>query len=75
VSGGVTPPAPLEVKGIYWTLRAIDGVIVSEAPDEKIAVAALLHLGSLGNMRTETVRAFDALACRRFSAGWPFPER
>ena len=46
--------------GIYWTLGAFDGAIVCEAPDGATATAALLHLGSLGNLRTQTVRAFDA---------------
>ena len=50
----------LKVSGIYWTLGAFDGVIVCEAPDEATATAALLHLGSLGNMRTQTARAYDA---------------
>jgi uncharacterized protein with GYD domain len=50
----------VKVTGIYWTLGACDGVIVLEAPDEATATAALLHLGSLGNIRTQTARAFDA---------------
>ena len=49
----------VEVSGIYWTLGAFDGVLVCEAPDEEAATAALLHLGSLGNMRTQTARAYD----------------
>src|SRR5215510_8878454 len=49
----------VKVTGIYWTLGAFDGVIVCEAPDEATATAALLHLGSLANMRTQTARAFD----------------
>jgi uncharacterized protein with GYD domain len=49
-----------KVTGQYWTLGAFDGVIVFEAPDEARATAALLHLGSLGNLRTQTARAFDA---------------
>ena len=48
------------VTGLYWTLGAFDGVIILEAPDEATATAALLHLGSLGNLRTQTARAFDA---------------
>jgi uncharacterized protein with GYD domain len=44
----------VRVTGIYWTLGAFDGVIVCEAPDEEGATAALLHLGSLGNIRTQT---------------------
>ena len=50
----------VKVTGQYWTLGAFDGVIVCEAPDEATATAALLHLGTLGNMRTQTARAFDA---------------
>ena len=50
----------VKVSGIYWTLGAFDGVIVLEAPDDATATAALLHLGSLGNLRTQTARAFDA---------------
>jgi len=50
----------VKVSGIYWTLGAFDGVIVCEAPDETTATAALLHLGSLGSIRTQTARAFDA---------------
>ena len=50
----------VKVTGIYWTRGACDGVIVCEAPDEETLTAALLHLGSLGNIRTQTARAFDA---------------
>jgi uncharacterized protein with GYD domain len=50
----------VKVTGEYWTLGAFDGVIVLEAPDEARATAALLHLGSLGSLRTQTARAFDA---------------
>jgi len=50
----------VKVTGMYWTLGAIDGVIVCEAPDEDTVTAALLYLGSLGNMRTQTARAYNA---------------
>src|SRR5436190_22013732 len=50
----------VKVTGIYWTLGAFDGVIVCEAPDEESATAAMLHLGSLGNIRTQTARAYGA---------------
>ena len=50
----------IKVTGMYWTLGAFDGVLVFDAPDEETATAVLLHLGSLGNIRTQTVRAFDA---------------
>ena len=50
----------ITVSGQYWTLGAFDGVIVFEAPDEATATAAMLHLSSLDNLRTQTARAFDA---------------
>jgi uncharacterized protein with GYD domain len=50
----------VKVTGQYWTLGASDGVIVLEAPNEETVTAALLHLGTLGNIRTQTARAFDA---------------
>jgi uncharacterized protein with GYD domain len=49
----------VNVTGIYWTLGLFEGVIVCEAPDDQTSTAALLHLGSLGNIRTQTARAFD----------------
>jgi uncharacterized protein with GYD domain len=55
----------VKVTGIYWTLGALDGVIVCEAPDEETATAALLYLGSLGNIRTQTARAFDAAGMQK----------
>jgi uncharacterized protein with GYD domain len=50
----------VRVTEIYWTLGAFDGLIICEAPDEETATAALLHLGLLGNIRTQTARAFHA---------------
>ena len=50
----------VKVTGLYWTLGAFDGVIVFEAPDEATATAAMLHLSSQDNLRTQTARAFDA---------------
>jgi uncharacterized protein with GYD domain len=50
----------VKVTGSYWTLGAFDGVIICEAPDEETATAAMLLLGSQGNLRTQTARAYDA---------------
>jgi uncharacterized protein with GYD domain len=50
----------IKVTGQYWTLGVFDGVIVFEAPDEATATAAMLHLSSRDNLRTQTARAFDA---------------
>ena len=37
-----------------------DIVVVTEFPDDETATAALLRVGSLGNVRTNTMRAFSA---------------
>ena len=55
----------VKVTGLYWTLGAFDGVIILEAPDEATATAALLHLGALGNLRSQTARAFDTAEMRK----------
>lgn len=46
------------VRGLYWTMGQYDGVILFEAPDDTTATALMAFGGSLGNVRTETVRAF-----------------
>jgi uncharacterized protein with GYD domain len=40
-------------------LGTYDIVVVMEAPDDETATAYALALGSLGNVRTQTLRAFD----------------
>jgi uncharacterized protein with GYD domain len=47
------------VKEIYWTLGHYDVVIVLEGDDQAVK-SALLKAGSLGNVRSETLRAFSA---------------
>ena len=44
---------------IYWTLGEHDIVTIAEAPDDESGTAALLQLGSAGNVRTKTMRAFS----------------
>jgi uncharacterized protein with GYD domain len=50
--GGVT------VRDVFWTLGSYDGVLVVDAPDEETVTAAMLALSALGNVRTQTMRAF-----------------
>jgi len=45
--------------GIYWTQGQYDTVSIIEAPDAQTAMAAVLAIGSLGNVRTETLPAFS----------------
>ncbi|MEK9282423.1 MULTISPECIES: GYD domain-containing protein [unclassified Bradyrhizobium] len=48
------------VKEIVWTQGRYDLVTVLEAPDEAAAMSLSLSLSALGNVRTETLRAFSA---------------
>jgi uncharacterized protein with GYD domain len=50
---------------IYWTQGRYDLVAVSDWPDEESAMAFILQLGMAGNVRTETLRAFDEAAMKR----------
>ena len=61
----------VKVSEVYWTLGAFDGVIVFQAPDEATATAVMLHLGSQGNVRTQTARAFDAAEMEKVLALLP----
>ena len=42
----------------YWTMGAYDGVVIMEAPDDETISAFILKVGSLGNVRGQTLRAF-----------------
>jgi uncharacterized protein with GYD domain len=48
-----------EMKEIYWTLGQYDIVSIVEAPNDESLTAFGLALGSAGNVRTQTLRAFN----------------
>ena len=48
------------VREALYTVGEYDIVTVTEFPDDESATAALLQVGSLGNVRTTTMRAFAA---------------
>ena len=48
------------VKDLYWTMGRYDIVAIVEAPDDVTMNAILYSVGSLGNVRTETLRAATA---------------
>jgi uncharacterized protein with GYD domain len=47
------------VKELFWTVGRYDVVVVMEGDDEAVT-STLLKVGSLGNVRSETLRAFSA---------------
>ena len=48
------------LKDLYWTMGRHDIVAIAEAPDDVTMNAILYSVGSLGNVRTETLRAATA---------------
>ena len=48
------------IKAMYWTLGEYDQVCIFEAPDDETATSVLLAADMLGNIRTQTMRAFTA---------------
>jgi uncharacterized protein with GYD domain len=46
------------VKDVFWTLGTYDIVAIVEAPDDTSMTALGLSSGALGNIRTQTLRAF-----------------
>ena len=42
----------------YWTMGAYDAVVIVEAPDDETMSAFMLKVGSLGNVKGQTLRAF-----------------
>jgi uncharacterized protein with GYD domain len=51
--------AGVTLRDIYWTIGAYDIVCLFEASDDESLAAALLKLGSGGNVRTTTMRAYS----------------
>ena len=45
----------------FWTLGQYDLVILAEAPDDETMTAVMLKLASLGNVKSQTLRAFAAI--------------
>jgi len=50
----------IKVKDIYWTMGAFDAVFVADAPDDETMTAFAMSMASLGNIRTQTLRAFSS---------------
>jgi uncharacterized protein with GYD domain len=44
----------------YWSVGDVDGCVVFEVPDEASGAALLVKLAKAGNVRTRTLRVFEA---------------
>ena len=49
----------IKVKDTYLTVGAYDAVLVADSPTDEAITAWALSVGSLGNIRTQTMRAFS----------------
>lgn len=48
------------LRSVHWTIGPYDLVSLSDFPDDETATAFTLKLGSAGNVRTTTMRAYDS---------------
>ncbi len=60
-----------EIKAFYLVMGQYDAVVVAEAPDDETVAKLALATGSLGNVRTETLRAFTEDEYRKIVASLP----
>lgn len=60
-----------ELRQFYLTLGRYDIVVVAEAPSDEVVAKFTLALGSLGNVRTTTLKAFTEAEYRKIIAGLP----
>ena len=64
-------PMGVSIKQMYWTLGHYDQVCVFDAPDEETAAGVLLAADMLGNIRTQTMRAFTTSEMEKVLAKVP----
>jgi uncharacterized protein with GYD domain len=48
----------MKITDQFWTMGAYDVVVLLDAPDDATITAFVLKAGSLGNVKTQTMRAF-----------------
>jgi uncharacterized protein with GYD domain len=57
-----------ELKAFYLSLGRYDAVIIGEGPSDEATATLALSLGSLGNVRSETMRVFTEAEYRKIVA-------
>ena len=48
----------VKIINIFWTMGAYDVVVLLDAPNDETVSAFSLKMGSLGNVKSQTMRAF-----------------
>lgn len=59
------------LKAFYLVTGQYDAISIAEAPDDATIAKLMLALGSKGNVRSETFRAFPEDEYRKIIAGLP----
>jgi len=57
-----------EFRSLYMTMGEYDLIAIYEAPDDAVAARFTLLLGTLGTVRTKTLKAFPEAAYRQIIA-------
>lgn len=60
-----------DLKAFYLTLGQYDIVTIAEAPSDDVIAKFALALGSAGNVRTTTLKAFPEAEYRKIIQGLP----
>ena len=50
----------VKITDVLWTFGKYDLILISGAPDDEMMTACTLSLAMLGNVKTQTLRAFRA---------------
>ena len=61
----------VEIRQLYLVMGQYDTVIIAEAPDDETIAKLALATGALGNVRTQTMRAFTEDEFRKLVASLP----
>lgn len=54
-----------ELKAFYMTQGSLDAILIFEAPSDEVAAKFLLKVGSAGNIRTTTLKAYPEADYRK----------
>jgi len=60
-----------KINGWYLTMGQYDAVLISEFPSDEAAAKFTLASGALGNITTETLRAFNEAEYRKILSSLP----
>ncbi|PIQ87096.1 MAG: GYD family protein [Candidatus Omnitrophica bacterium CG11_big_fil_rev_8_21_14_0_20_45_26] len=51
--------AGVTIKDIFWTMGKYDVVVTMEGPNDETVTALMMKMGALGNLKSQTLRAFS----------------